>query len=137
MANSNSPQTEAKIIRCIEVSPGCSPGRYTASLAEGTVWRSNWAGGTGCAASNPWFRSRADCRLPLGERDLAGPDRRLAGQVEEPQEQYELLTDILDTISEVNLVLRSIIRDQGDWDRDRLEERTREILGQEVESPAG
>ena len=39
------------------------------------------------------------------------------------QEQYELLSDILDTISEVNPMLREIIRDQGNWDLDRLEER--------------
>lgn len=43
-------------------------------------------------------------------------------------EQYHLLTDILDTLSEINPMLRSIIRDQGHWDIDRLEERIRENL---------
>jgi hypothetical protein len=42
--------------------------------------------------------------------------------------QYHLLTDILDTLSEINPMLRSIIRDQGHWDIDRLEERIRENL---------
>jgi hypothetical protein len=62
-------------------------------------------------------------------RDLTGVSRAES----KTQEQYELLNDILDTISEINPVLRSIIRDQGHWDLDRLEERTREILGQEAE----
>ena len=44
------------------------------------------------------------------------------------REQRELLSDILETISEFNPLLRSIIRDQGKWDLDRLEERTREVL---------
>lgn len=43
-------------------------------------------------------------------------------------EQYQLLTDILDTLSEINPMVRSIIRDQGQWDIDRLEERIRETL---------
>jgi hypothetical protein len=34
----------------------------------------------------------------------------------------------LDTISEINPLLRSIIRDQGKWDLDRLEERIRDVL---------
>lgn len=42
--------------------------------------------------------------------------------------QHHLLTDILDTLSEINPMLRSIIRDQGHWDIDRLEERIRENL---------
>ena len=43
-------------------------------------------------------------------------------------EQHHLLTNILDILSEINPMLRSIIRDQGDWDIDRLEERIRENL---------
>ena len=52
-------------------------------------------------------------------------------EVTRAQEQRELLTDILDTIEELNPVLRSIIRDQAKWDLDRLEERIREALGQD------
>ena len=49
------------------------------------------------------------------------------------QEQYELLKDVCDTISEINPILRSIIRDQGGWDLDRLEDRAREVLADELE----
>jgi hypothetical protein len=43
-------------------------------------------------------------------------------------EQQHLLTDILDSIEEINPMLRSIIREQGAWDIDRLEERLKEAL---------
>jgi hypothetical protein len=49
------------------------------------------------------------------------------------REQRELLSDLLDTISEINPLLRSIIRDQGKWDLDRLEERIRDVLRQDEE----
>ena len=66
-------------------------------------------------------------------RDLTG----LSQAESQGQEQYRLLSDILDTVSEINPVLRSIIRDQGKWDLNRLEERIREVLGEEVESHDG
>jgi hypothetical protein len=47
-----------------------------------------------------------------------------------------LLSDILDTITGINPVLRAIIRDQGKWDLDRLEEQIRDVLGDE-ESTGG
>jgi hypothetical protein len=43
----------------------------------------------------------------------------------------DVLRDILDTISDINPLLRSIIRDQGHWDLDRLEERLSEVLRDE------
>ena len=49
------------------------------------------------------------------------------------QEQHDVLSDILDTISAINPLLRSIIRDQGHWDLNRLEERLRDILREEEE----
>jgi hypothetical protein len=49
------------------------------------------------------------------------------------QEQHDVLSDILDTISAINPLLRSIIRDQGHWDLNRLEERLRDILRVEEE----
>ena len=49
------------------------------------------------------------------------------------REQRELLSDILDTISDVNPLMRSIIRDQGRWDLDRLEERIRDVLREDDE----
>jgi hypothetical protein len=49
-------------------------------------------------------------------------------------EQRELLSDILETISDINPLLRSIIRDQGKWDLDRLEERIQDVLRDEHEA---
>jgi len=44
-----------------------------------------------------------------------------------------LLNDILDTIRDINPLLRSIIRDQGKWDLDKLEDQIREVLSEEEE----
>lgn len=44
------------------------------------------------------------------------------------KELQQLLADILDSVEEINPMLRSIIRDQGSWDIDRLEGRIREVL---------
>ena len=69
--------------------------------------------------------------------------RDITGQSAEEtrtDEQTQLLNDILDTVSEINPILRRIIRDQANWDLDRLEERIREMLGEETEPevvPAG
>jgi hypothetical protein len=52
-------------------------------------------------------------------------------EIVKAREQYELLSDIADTVAEINPMLRSIIRDQGQWDLDRLEERLRDLLVQE------
>lgn len=52
----------------------------------------------------------------------------LPKEVTHAQEQHQLLRDILDTISDINPLLRSIIRDQGHWDVERLEVRLREVL---------
>ena len=49
------------------------------------------------------------------------------------REQYLLLSDILDTIIDVDPLLRSIIRDQGKWDLDKLEEQIREVLTDDAE----
>jgi len=62
-------------------------------------------------------------------RDLVG----MPQEVMRAQEQHEVLSDMLDTLSEINPLLRSIIRDQGHWDLDRLEERLKEILRDEAE----
>jgi hypothetical protein len=52
-------------------------------------------------------------------------------EVTKTREFYDMLSDILDTISDINPLLRSIIRDQGHWDLDRLEERINDILRDE------
>jgi hypothetical protein len=57
-------------------------------------------------------------------RDLIGAPH----EATKSQEQQQLLSDILDTLSTINPLLRSIIRDQGHWDLDRLEERIKDVL---------
>jgi hypothetical protein len=52
-------------------------------------------------------------------------------EVTKSREIHDMLSDILDTISDINPLLRSIIRDQGHWDLDRLEERISEVLRDE------
>jgi hypothetical protein len=62
-------------------------------------------------------------------RDLV----EMPSEITKAREQYDLLRDILDTISDINPLLRSIIRDQGQWNLDRLEERLKDILRDEDE----
>jgi hypothetical protein len=62
-------------------------------------------------------------------RDLA----EMPKEVTRSQEQRALLSDILETISDINPLLRSIVRDQGKWDLDHLEERIREVLREDEE----
>jgi hypothetical protein len=45
------------------------------------------------------------------------------------REQQQLLADVLDTVSDIDPMLRAIIHDQGDWNLDRLEEKINEVLG--------
>ena len=49
-------------------------------------------------------------------------------EVTQAREHTELLRDILESVADIPSMLRSIIRDQGDWDLDRLEEHMREVL---------
>jgi hypothetical protein len=62
-------------------------------------------------------------------RDMA----EMPKEIMKSREQRELLSDILDTVSDINPLLRSIIRDQGKWDLDRLEERIRDVLREDDE----
>lgn len=64
-------------------------------------------------------------------RDMVQSPREITRALE----QRQVLSDILDTIEELNPLLRSIVRDQAHWDLDRLEERIRDVLG-ESESEA-
>lgn len=52
-------------------------------------------------------------------------------EIFQAREHIELLRDILESVREIPPMLRSIIRDQGKWDLDRLEERLRDVLGME------
>jgi hypothetical protein len=76
------------------------------------------------ACEEPLVASRSENAIL---RDLIGAPQELT----KTREQHQVLNDILDTISEINPVLRAIIRDQGKWDLDRLEERIRDVLGEE------
>lgn len=60
-------------------------------------------------------------------RDLVA----LPKEVTKTREVHDMLSDILETIREINPLLRSIIRDQGHWDLDRLEERISGVLQEE------
>jgi hypothetical protein len=66
--------------------------------------------------SEPVIASRSEGALL---RDLVALPRAVTCT----REQQGALHDILDAIGDINPMLRSIIRDQGRWDLDRLEER--------------
>jgi hypothetical protein len=78
------------------------------------------------ALSAPVIASRSEGAI-LG--DLV----QLPKEVTKTREQYLLLSDILDTITEIDPLLRSIIRDQGKWDLDKLEDQISETLSDEEE----
>ena len=62
------------------------------------------------------------------EGAILGDLIKMPKEVTKSREQYLLLSDILDTINDINPLLRSIIRDQGKWDLDKLEDQIREVL---------
>jgi hypothetical protein len=70
----------------------------------------------------PFIASRSDGAIL---RDLVDPGQ----EAHRGREQRQLLEDILDTIDRLDPVIRRIIRDQAQWDLDRLEERIRDGLG--------
>ena len=74
--------------------------------------------------SEPVIASRSEGAIL---RDLVETPR----EVTNVREQRQLLADILDTVQEIDPLLRSIVLTQGKWDLDRLEERIMEILGGE------
>ena len=62
-------------------------------------------------------------------RDMAGEPREEL----KSQQLRQLLGDVLNSIEEINPMLRAFIRDQAKWDLDRLEERLKEALGDSKE----
>jgi hypothetical protein len=54
------------------------------------------------------------------------------GEITRVREQRLLLEDIQDTIGGIDPMLRSIIREQGNWNLDLLEEQIGELLGDGV-----
>lgn len=53
---------------------------------------------------------------------------QMSEEVSHVREQRELLLDILDTVEEIGPMLRHIVRDQGNWDLDRLEARIKAVV---------
>lgn len=73
------------------------------------------------AQTEPIIASRTESTIL---RDLIEAPK----EITQSREHTELLRDILESITDVPPILRSIIRDQGDLDLDRLEEHMREVL---------
>jgi hypothetical protein len=101
-----------KIVGLEPIEEGRGPGKRTYVYVEGV--------------GGPVVASRADGAIL---RDLV----EMPSEITRGREQHDLLADILDGLQEINPMLRSIIRDQGKWDLDRLEERIKELLGREDE----
>lgn len=75
---------------------------------------------------DPIIASRSESSIL---RDLVDTPK----EITKAREQYQLLGDILDSIGDINPMLRSIIRDQGKWDLDILEERIADIMEESEE----
>lgn len=88
----------------IEDEEGRGPGQRTRVYVEGL--------------GEPVVASRSQSTIL---RDMVETPR----EVTRAGEQYRLLVDILETVCDINPVLRQIIRQQANWDLDRLE---RQIL---------
>lgn len=91
----------------IEEEEGRGPGRRTRVYVEGV--------------EAPFVASRAEGSILRNMVEL--PE-----EVAQAQEQYQLLRDILETVQEIDPMLRRIVREQGRWDLDQLERRVRETL---------
>jgi hypothetical protein len=91
----------------IEEEEGRGPGRRTRVYIQGLA--------------EPFTASRAEGTIL---RDMVA----LPSEITRAQEQYQLLADILDTMQEIEPMLRRIVREQGGWDLDQLERRIRDTL---------
>ena len=98
------------IIGLEPIEEGRGPGRRTSVFVEGHP--------------EAFIASRSEGAIL---RDLV----EAPGEITRAREQYGLLADILDNVTEINPMLRTIIREQGNWDLDLLEERIRELMGEE------
>ena len=76
--------------------------------------------------SNPIVASRGEGAIL---RDLT----RSPDEIVQMQENTELIKELLDSLSGIPPMLRSIIREQGNWDLDRLERHVREVLETELD----
>jgi hypothetical protein len=101
-----------RIVALEPIEEGRGPGRRTYVYVEGL--------------NEPFIASRSEGAIL---RDMTESPR----EVTRALEQQHLLADILDTISGIDPVLRSIIRDQAAWNLDRLEEKIRDLLSDVIE----
>lgn len=90
------------------IEDGRGPGRRTLVYVAGLA--------------DPLIASRSEGAIL---RDLVGTP----AEITRAREQRQLLADILDKVSGIEPMLRMIIRDQGKWNLDRLEEQILELLG--------
>jgi hypothetical protein len=97
-----------RVVGIEPIEDGRGPGRRTLVWIEGVP--------------DALVASRSDGAIV---RDLIEPGQEVA----RARELRLLLEDILDTIDRLDPVIRRIIRDQAQWDLDRLEERIRDGLG--------
>lgn len=91
----------------IEEDQGRGPGKRTRVYIDGQP--------------DPFIASRTEGTIL---RDMVS----LPNEVTRAQEQFQLLSDILDTVQEIDPMLRRIVREQGNWDLNQLERRIRETL---------
>lgn len=90
------------------IEEGRGPGRRTRVWVEG--------------AANPLIASRSESAI-LSDA-IEGTEEATRSNV-----QRALLVDLMETVEELDPVIRRIVRDQSGWDLDRLERRIREALG--------
>lgn len=98
------------IVGLVPIEEDRGPGRRTFVFIQGQ--------------KEPFIASRSESAIL---RDLSeNPDEFMRSR-----EQKQLLADILDTVESIDPMLRTIIREQGHWDLNRLEERIRDTLDED------
>ncbi len=96
----------------IEDEEGRGPGRRTFVYLEGR--------------SEPIVASRSEGTIL---RDMLQTPR----EITRAGEQYELLVDILQSIRDIDPMLRTIVKQQGNWDLARLERRIETVINENEE----
>lgn len=94
------------------IEDGRGPGRRTRVYVQGQA--------------EPIIASRSEGTIL---RDMVQTPR----EVTRAGEQYQLLVDILESVHDIDPMVRRIVQQQGDWNLDRLEQRITETLSDEEE----
>lgn len=92
------------------IEEGRGPGRRTRVYVQGQA--------------EPIIASRSEGTIL---RDMVQTPR----EVTRAGEQYQLLVDILESVHDIDPMVRRIVQQQGDWNLDRLERRITETLSDE------